>query len=120
MLKNFILPDAQIQVLVGREEAANVQSTVVYELVTEFRQCETDLWETVFERIQELREGRFVIKDAREMQTRFHCKFYTRIPIYYQKGVIAHAIKQANQYGGALIVAATGLEKTISFRQKLQ
>lgn len=202
--KGFISPNTQIRILVGREEGTNVQSTVVHEIAAEFRQCETDLWETVFELIEQMKQGRFIIKDAREMQTKFHCKFYicdakwlwhgsanytglglqksaeqvsvsdnseqiqqftfwfdeasarardllqelidklksllqlhepfdvylktlllmnnlpelkrrpkANIPIYYQKGVIAHAIKQADEFGGALIVAATGLGKTI-------
>lgn len=34
-------------------------------------------------------------------------------PIYYQKGVIARALRQAKEYGGALIIAATGLGKTV-------
>jgi superfamily II DNA or RNA helicase len=35
-----------------------------------------------------------------------------KIPTYYQKGVVANAINQANEYGGGLILAATGLGKT--------
>ncbi len=34
-------------------------------------------------------------------------------PAYFQKGVIARALRQAETYGGGLVVAATGLGKTI-------
>jgi superfamily II DNA or RNA helicase len=34
-------------------------------------------------------------------------------PVFYQRGVIARALRQEQEFGGALIVAATGLGKTI-------
>lgn len=34
-------------------------------------------------------------------------------PAYYQKGVIARALRQAHDFGGGLVIAATGLGKTI-------
>lgn len=34
-------------------------------------------------------------------------------PLYYQKGVIARALRQIDDWGGACIVAATGLGKTV-------
>ena len=34
-------------------------------------------------------------------------------PVFYQRGVIARALRQTQEFGGALIVAATGLGKTI-------
>ncbi len=34
-------------------------------------------------------------------------------PVFYQRGVIARALRQERAFGGALIVAATGLGKTI-------
>ncbi|RZK32008.1 MAG: hypothetical protein EOO63_02655 [Hymenobacter sp.] len=34
-------------------------------------------------------------------------------PVFYQRGVIARALRQEREFGGALIVAATGLGKTI-------
>ena len=196
--------DVQIQILVGREEGENVQTAVIDEILSDLGQCETDLWKTVFELVERMKRGQFLIRDAREMQTKFHCKFYicddqiiwhgsanytglglrtnaeqasvsrdpdqirqftqwyddvsknakdllieliarlekwlelaspfevylktllllnnlpdhlarpgAHQPVYYQKGVIARALRQAEDYGGVLIVAATGLGKTI-------
>ncbi len=34
-------------------------------------------------------------------------------PLYYQKGVIARALRQISEWGGACVVAATGLGKTV-------
>jgi superfamily II DNA or RNA helicase len=189
---------------VGKEEDKNVQSTVINEIVSDLGQCETELWETVFELVERMKSGRFIIRDARELTVPFHCKFYicdskliwhgssnysfkglrqsaeqvsmsrdleqiriftswyddaaqnardlldeliekledwlnlatpfdvylktlfilnnltdypvsagAYLPIYYQKGVIARALRQGNEYGGALIIAATGLGKTV-------
>ncbi len=35
------------------------------------------------------------------------------LPIYYQKAVVARALRQIEQWGGAFVVAATGLGKTV-------
>lgn len=204
LVKSLIAKDVKIQILVGREEGKNVQDTVLDEIDAEFGQCESDLWNTVHELIQKMKKGEFSIKDAREMQSAFHCKFYicdNKVmwhgsanfsrrglkqsaeqvtaskkqeqivqftewfdevsleakdllaviiekleawlqlttpyniylkslyslndipeqhyhngafePVYYQKGVIAQAHRQINEYGGAIIVAATGLGKTV-------
>lgn len=202
--REYIAPEVQFHILVGKEEGRNVQSTVIDEIVSDLGQCETELWETVFELVERMKSGRFIIRDARELIVPFHCKFYIcdskliwhgssnysfkglrqsaeqvsmsrdldriRIftnwydnvarnasdllaelikkledwlnlatpfdvylktllilnnlaehpvsdgaysPIYYQKGVIARALRQGNEYGGALIIAATGLGKTV-------
>lgn len=201
--RQYVSPNVQFNILVGKEEGINVRDTVIEEIVADLGQCETDLWETVFELVQRMKSGNFIIRDAREMNVPFHCKFYIcdsklmwhgssnysfkglkqsaeqismskdverihkfsdwydnvaqgarnllteliekleawlnlatpfeiylktlflldnlaehpiseggHTPVYYQKGVIARALRQAYEYGGALIVAATGLGKT--------
>lgn len=202
--RQSISPDVQFKILVGREEGEYVRTAVIDEILADLGRCETDLWETVFDLVERMKRGHFIIRDAREMQTKFHCKFYicddiliwhgsanytgsglqtnaeqaslsrdsdqirqftewydevaedakdllaeliakleawlklatpfdvylktllllnnlpelatrlnAHLPVYYQKGVIARALRQADDYGGALIVAATGLGKTI-------
>lgn len=202
--RQSLAPDVQFKVLVGREEGKHVQTAVIEEILEDLGQCETDIWETVFDLVERMKRGQFAIRDAREMQTKFHCKFYicddmlmwhgsanytgsglqtnaeqvslsrdtdqiqqftewydevaqdardllaeliakleewlklaspfdiylktllllnnlpdlatrpeAHPPVYYQKGVIARALRQAEDYGGAFIVAATGLGKTI-------
>jgi superfamily II DNA or RNA helicase len=204
--RDFIAPKTQLQILVGREEGLNVQKTIktiIHEIIGDFGNCEEDLYEAIADLKDRIKSGRFVIKDAREMQVKFHCKFYicddryiwhgsanytglgltqsaeqvsvsndldeirlftswynnalkdardllselideleslttlvhpfdiylktlillnnlpalkrrpnANIPTYFQKGVIANALIQTKQYGGGLIVAATGLGKT--------
>jgi superfamily II DNA or RNA helicase len=202
--RKHISSNVQFQVLVGREEGQNVKATVIDEILRDLGQCSTDLWSTVYDLVERMKAGLFIIRDAREMETPFHCKFYicdaqimwhgsanytgsglnknaeqvsvsrdeeqitqfTRwydevslgardlmseliakleawlnlakpfdiylktllllnslpdytsrdgadLPVYYQKGVIARGIRQANAFGGALIVVATGLGKTV-------
>ena len=202
--KDFMSPKTQLQVLVGREEGVHVQDALADEIVSDFGDCEEVLHETILDLIHRIKSGQFVIKDAREMQVKFHCKFYicddkyiwhgsanytglglmqsaeqvsisldleqinlfsqwyddalqnardvlvelvekleslieladpfnvylkalfllndfpdlkrrpdAKVPTYYQKGVVANAIEQANTYSGGIIVAATGLGKTI-------
>jgi superfamily II DNA or RNA helicase len=202
--REHIAQEVQFHILVGKEEGRNVQSTIIDEILADLGQCETELWGTVFELVERMKSGRFIIRDARELIVPFHCKFYIcdsklmwhgssnysdkglRIsaeqvsmsrdlkqicmfiswyddvarnardllselikkledwlnlatpfdvylktlfilynlvnhpvsagaypPIYYQKGVIARALRQGNEYGGALIIAATGLGKTV-------
>ncbi|MEH1840000.1 MAG: helicase-related protein [Nostoc sp.] len=202
--RKYVASEVQFQILVGREDGKHVRATVIDEIMADLGQCDTDLWRTVFELVERMKSGRFIIRDARKMQVPFHCKFYIcdskliwhgssnysrkglcqsaeqvsvshdseRIclftnwydhvaqnaqdllaelikkledwlnlatpfevylktlfllnnlaeyplsldaysPVYYQKGVIARALRQANEYGGALIIAATGLGKTV-------
>ena len=202
--RKYVASQVQFQILVGQEEGKDVRATIIDEITADLGQCDTDLWRTVFELVERMKSGRFIIRDAREMQVPFHCKFYIcdskliwhgssnysrrglcqsaeqvsvshdseRIclftnwyddvaqnaqdllaelikkledwlnlatpfevylktlfllnnlaeyplsldaysPVYYQKGVIARALRQANEYGGALIIAATGLGKTV-------
>jgi len=202
--KDFISPQTHLQILVGREEGINVQETLIEEIAADVNSCEEDLHDAIFDLIERIENGYFVIKDARELQVKFHSKFYicddkyiwhgsanytgnglkqnaeqvsvssnseqinlfstwydnalvdardilselleklrslirlaspfdvylktllllnnlpdlerrpnANIPTYYQKGVIANAVNQANKYGGGMIVAATGLGKTV-------
>ena len=201
--KDFVLPQTHLQVLVGREEGVHVHDAVIDAIVDDFGECEEVLHETIVDLIQRIEDGYFTIKDARELQVKFHCKFYicdnkyiwhgsanytykglkqsaeqvsvskdleeitlftdwydealrgardllgdllrklklladfvdpfdiylktlillndlpdlkrkpdAKVPTYFQKGVIANAINQADEFGGGLIVAATGLGKT--------
>lgn len=201
--KDFISPQTHLQILVGREEGVYVKDALIKEILDEFSSCEEDLYDAISDLINRINLGQFIIKDARELQVKFHSKFYicddkyiwhgsanytgnglkqnaeqisvstnleqinlfsawyddalvnacdilgelleklealtrmvnpfdvylktlflldnlpdlkrkpnTKTPTYYQKGVIANAIKQADEFGGGLIVAATGLGKT--------
>lgn len=202
--KDFISPKTQLQILVGREEGINVQKTLIEEIAADINNCEEDLHDAIFDLIQRIKNKHFIIRDARELQVKFHSKFYicdnkyiwhgsanytwnglkqnaeqvsvssnseqinlfsawyddalanardilsellkklealtklcspfdvylktllflnnllelerranANVPTYYQKGVIANAVHQANKYGGGMIVAATGLGKTV-------
>lgn len=202
--KDFISPKTQLEILVGREEGINVQKTLIEEIAADVNNCEEDLQDAILDLIQRIENGFFVIKDARELQVKFHSKFYicdnkyiwhgsanytgnglkqnaeqisvssnleqielfsdwydnalrdardilsellgklhsltklaspfdvylkallllnsspnlerrpnANVPTYYQKGVIANAVNQANKFGGGMIVAATGLGKTV-------
>lgn len=201
--KDFISPKTQLQVLVGREEGVHVHDALIDEIVEDFGECDEVLHATIVDLMQRIINGQFVIKDAREMQVKFHCKFYicdekyiwhgsanytgkgltqsaeqvsvskdieeirlftnwydealrdardllsdlmrklkslvdlvdpfdiylktlillnnlpdlkrkpdAKTPTYFQKGVIANSINQVGEFGGGLIVAATGLGKT--------
>lgn len=202
--KEFIAHQTRLQILVGREEGVHVKNTIIDEIVDDFGNCEEVLHETIVDLLDRIKNGQFVIKDAREMQVKFHCKFYicddkyiwhgsanytglglkqsaeqvsvsknpdeiklftywydnalkdaqdllddlvsklwsliklvnpfdvyiktlfllnnlpdlnrrpnAKTPTYYQKGVIANTVNQVNKYGGGIIVAATGLGKTV-------
>ncbi|NOT05901.1 MAG: DEAD/DEAH box helicase family protein [Anaerolineales bacterium] len=202
--KDFISPQTQLQILVGREEGVHAKDVLIDEIVADFGDCGEDLHDAILDLLQRIENGQFVIKDARELQVKFHCKFYicddkyiwhgsanytgkgleqsaeqvsvsgdseqiklftrwyddalkdardllaelierleslinlaepfnvylktlyllnnspelkrrpnANIPTYYQKGVIANAVNQAREFGGGIIVAATGLGKTI-------
>lgn len=201
--KDFISPQIHLQILVGKEEGVHVKDALIKEILDEFSSCDEDLYDAISDLINRIKDGQFVIRDARELQVKFHSKFYicddkyiwhgsanytgnglkqnaeqisvsnnleqinlfstwyddalidardilgelleklealtrlvnpfdvylktlllldnlpdlkrkpnAKIPTYYQKGVIANAIKQADEFGGGLIVAATGLGKT--------
>jgi superfamily II DNA or RNA helicase len=174
------------------------------EILTELKKCENDLWSAVDDLVRRIETGQFTIRDAREMQVPFHCKFYIcdnkalwhgsanyskrglesnaeqvtgtvslaeinlftdwfdavsmqardlltdlvgvlrqwlqvsspfdallkmlwvlnqgssslpgsrpHSPTYYQEAVIARAMTQLHEHGGALIILATGLGKTV-------
>jgi superfamily II DNA or RNA helicase len=202
--RQYIRTQVQLRVLVGEKEGWNVDRTVVDEIVADLGQCSTDIWTAVQDLVERMKQGQFVILDAREMQTPFHAKFYicddtlfwhgstnyskrglqlaaeqasvicdleqvkafidwydtvakeardilseliaklerwlematpfevylkailllteirdyeleegAHIPTYFQKGVIAQALRQVRTIGGSFIVAATGLGKTV-------
>lgn len=204
LARSFIKPTVQIRILVGDEEGWNVHRTVEEEVLSDLGQCSTDIWSAVNDLVERIQQGKFVIRDAREMKAPFHAKFYicdesyfwhgstnysnrglkvaaeqasaisnkeqikqfidwydavaegakdllaellTRLkawlelatpfdlylktllllddipsyplqgnahmPTYFQKGVIAQALHQLDKFGGALVVVATGLGKTV-------
>lgn len=193
-----------LRILVGLEEGRHAQLAIVKEIIAELGRCEVELWEAVSGLVQRMEQGRFIIRDAGELENPFHCKFYitddrllwhgssnftrrgllmageqisssrntkmindfsgwfdeamegsrdivlelleqlrewlslakpfdaylkvlaslnglhdeplllgAHAPTYFQKGVIGRAIRQVDEFGGALIIAATGLGKTI-------
>ncbi len=200
----------QFQILVGAEEGASVQSSIIKEVERELISCKDDLWNAVYQLVQRMENNQFIIRDAREMrdargiEIAFHCKYYIcddtilwhgsgnytgrglqttieqaslirsksevksfmkrfekdmsgakdllpdllerlkkwlelvppfhvyllilhklnrlfergaepglDLPVYYQQAVIARAVDQVRQYDGCVIIAATGLGKTI-------
>jgi phosphatidylserine/phosphatidylglycerophosphate/cardiolipin synthase-like enzyme len=74
--KDFVSPETQIKILVGREEGINVKNTLINEIVADFGDCDEDLHDAIVDLLRRIKDGQFVIKDARELQVRFHCKFY--------------------------------------------
>ena len=194
----------QYQILVGEEEGASVQSSIIKEVERELQNCKDNLWDAVYQLVQRMEKNLFIIRDAREMKIAFHCKYYIcddtilwhgsgnytgrglqttieqaslirskgevrsfvkrfekdmsgakdllpdllerlkkwlelvppfyiyllilhklnklfvreaepglDLPVYYQQAVIARAVDQVRQYDGCVIIAATGLGKTI-------
>jgi superfamily II DNA or RNA helicase len=196
--------DVHFHILVGREEGPHVKKAILEEIQAELQNAETDLWSAVMDLVERMETGRFTIRDARSLQTAFHCKFYicdqariwhgsanysknglkynaeqvtlstsredvdlftnwfdtvaakardllaelipllrrwlelampfdaflkilyllnpaTRFvrgsgahaPTYYQEAVVTRALSQVQEHGGALIILATGLGKTV-------
>ncbi len=204
LARPYIKSNVQLHLLVGDEEGWHVRRTVIDEILADLGQCATDIWSAVHDLVERMRQGRFIVRDAREMSTPFHAKFYicdeacfwhgstnyskrgltvaaeqvsvihdlaqikkfidwydtvaqnardllaellerlngwlmlaspfevylktlsllsdmpsyplhgaAHMPTYFQKGVIAQALRQIETSNGALIVAATGLGKTV-------
>ncbi|MBL8080360.1 MAG: DEAD/DEAH box helicase family protein [Anaerolineales bacterium] len=74
--KEFILPKTKLQILVGREEGIHAKDALIKEIVDDFGDCDEDLHDAILDLLQRIDDKQFIIKDAREMQLRFHCKFY--------------------------------------------
>jgi superfamily II DNA or RNA helicase len=74
--RKYLAPHAQVHVLVGSREGENVSEAVLEEIRYELRHTTMDLYDAVVDLVQRMRAGLFRIRDAREMKTRFHCKFY--------------------------------------------
>ncbi|AKD56691.1 helicase-related protein [Spirosoma radiotolerans] len=72
----------QFQILVGAEEGASVQSSIIKEVERELTSCKEDLWNAVYQLVQRMESNQFIIRDAREMvdargiEIAFHCKYY--------------------------------------------
>lgn len=200
----------QFQILVGAEEGASIQSSIIKEVERELKSCKEDLWNAVYQLVQRMESNQFIIRDAREMvdargiEIAFHCKYYIcddsilwhgsgnytgrglqttieqaslirsisevksfverfekdmrgakdllpdllerlkkwlelvppfhvyllilhklnklfereaepglDLPVYYQQAIITRAIEQVRLYDGCIIIAATGLGKTV-------
>jgi superfamily II DNA or RNA helicase len=72
----YTAPDVQYSILVGREEGPHVRKAVLEEILAELQKCDTDLWSAIDDLLRRIETGQFRIRDAREMQVPFHCKFY--------------------------------------------
>lgn len=202
--KPYIDSNVLIHILVRKEEGRHAQAAIIDEILEDLGQCTTEIWDTVAEIVERMKQRRCIIQEAREMQVLFHCKFYVSdnhvlwegsanytgdgfqvsveqlkasrdaeeiqlfidwydevvsyardlvpdlieilekwlnlsspfdiylktlflldnvpdykvrqgafFPTYYQKGIISRALQQVDQFGGALVIAATGLGKTV-------
>jgi superfamily II DNA or RNA helicase len=202
--RKHLAQSVQLHILVGRQEGEHVYKAVLEEIRRELRQSDMDLYDAVVDLVERMRAGRFRIRDAREMERPFHCKFYicddvalwhgsanfstnglqeqaeqveashdaehiqrwanwydevardardllaeirdelekwlamadpfdvylktllllfglpdgsyqqtTHLPVYYQQAIVAWALRQLDGCGGALVVVATGLGKTV-------
>ena len=201
--RKHLAQSVQMHILVGRQEGEHVYKAVLEEIRRELRQSDMDLYDAVVDIVERMRAGRFRIRDAREMERPFHCKFYicddvvlwhgsanfstnglqeqaeqveashdaehiqrwadwydevardardllaeireelekwlamadpfavylktllllfglpdghqqtAHLPVYYQQAIVAWALRQLDRCGGALVVVATGLGKTV-------
>ena len=71
-----IVPGVQLHVLVGREEGASLRKAVIEEILDDLKRADMNLWDAVADLVARMKAGTFVIRDAREIETPFHCKFY--------------------------------------------
>lgn len=190
------------KILVGKEDGRNVQEAVLKDVSDEMRSSKIELSAIIESFVEKIKNGKILIRDARAIQTPFHCKFYIcddklmwhgsanysvnglktnseqvsliqdsqqilsfskwfddvaenakdllaelilmleswlnlhnpfdvylkalsllsdkiasnskkSYPTYFQQGIILNALRQAEEYGGSLIIVATGLGKTI-------
>lgn len=204
IVREHIKGEAEIYVLVGRHEGRNVQQAVMDEISLDLGQCEVDIYQAVRDLVERIQQKRFIIRDARELRSPFHAKFYicdaaflwhgsanfseggltgqaeqlsrsidpaeiqmfmgwfdtvagrsrdllieltallerwlrlekpfdiylktllllndvpeyplhsgAHTPTYFQEGIIAQTLHQVSAWGGALVVVATGLGKTV-------
>ncbi|NJM05242.1 DEAD/DEAH box helicase family protein [Candidatus Gracilibacteria bacterium] len=74
--KPYIGQQVIIHILVRKEQGHEAQAAIVDEIIADLNGCTTDLWDTVFEIVQRLKQRTCIIQEAREMQAPFHCKFY--------------------------------------------
>ncbi len=73
--RTYLAQSVQLHILVGRQEGEHVYKAVLEEIRRELRQSDMDLYDAVVELVERMRAGRFRIRDAREMERPFHCKF---------------------------------------------
>jgi hypothetical protein len=74
--RTYIGEGVQIHVLVGREEGAALTRAVLSEINDDLARADADLWDSVSDLVQRMKKGLFTIRDARQIETPFHCKFY--------------------------------------------
>jgi hypothetical protein len=76
LAREHIGASVQLHVLVGREEGTGLRQAVIAEICDDLARANADLWDTVSDLVERIKQGLFTIRDAREIQTPFHCKFY--------------------------------------------
>jgi hypothetical protein len=76
LARRYLAKSVRLHILVGRQEGEHVYKAVLEEIRLELRQSDMDLYDAVVDLVERMRAGRFRIRDAREMEKPFHCKFY--------------------------------------------
>jgi phosphatidylserine/phosphatidylglycerophosphate/cardiolipin synthase-like enzyme len=73
---NYVGKDVQFRILVGREEGEKVHQTIIHEILSDLKQCETDVGAAIVDLLERIRNQQFIIRDARAIESDFHSKFY--------------------------------------------
>lgn len=76
LARGFIGEGVQLHVLVGREEGAALQRAVITEISDDLTRVDVDLWDAVSDLVERMEKNQFFIRDAREINVPFHCKFF--------------------------------------------
>jgi phosphatidylserine/phosphatidylglycerophosphate/cardiolipin synthase-like enzyme len=76
LARPYIASSVRLHILVGREDGQNLKAAIVEEIARDLVRPDVELWDAVQDLGDRIRSGRFFIRDARRIQTRFHCKFY--------------------------------------------
>lgn len=76
LARDHIRDSVQIHVLVGREDGSDLREAVIQEIRSDLAKIDVELWDAVSDLVRRMADGRFFIRDARRVDTPFHCKFY--------------------------------------------
>jgi len=106
LVRECIKEETELSILVGRREGRHVQQAVMEEISLDLGQCEVDLVASVRDLVERIRQKRFVIRDARELRSPFHAKFYLCDAAFLWHG-------SANFSEGGLIKQAEQLSRSI-------